>query len=169
MRATSSCARATATSSCSYRASARSATPWKPSRITWDRACATSVTLRPSSCSPCIRGSQGPSNTAYSPRTRPGASCLPPTSPRPRSPCLACTTSSILAPRGSRATRRPRRSSACRSSRSPRRARGNARAVRGASRMASRSGSTRRTTSTAGPRSRSPRSYAPRSPPCCST
>ena len=50
-----------------------------------------------------------------------GASCSPPTSPRPRSPCRACATSSTPARPGSRATAAGSRCSACRSSRSRRR------------------------------------------------
>ena len=66
-------------------------------------------------------------------RTPAGASCSPPTSPRPRSPCPASATSSTPAPRASPGTATARRCSGCRSSRSRRRRPTSARAAAGGS------------------------------------
>ena len=134
---------APATCSSSCRASARSAT--RPS------SCAS--TTRPASrCCRCSRASASSSRTRCSRRTARAASCSPPTSPRPRSPCPASATSSTPARRGSSATASAARSSSCRSSRSARRRRTSAPAAAAGSPTASASASTTRPTSPARPR-----------------
>ena len=100
-----------ATSSCSRRASGRSATRPRPSR-----ACGCPAP-RSSPCSPACRR---PSSTASSPATRGDGWCWPPTSPRPRSRCPASATSSTRARPASPGTASAPRCSACRSSRSRR-------------------------------------------------
>ena len=77
-------------------------------------------------CCRCTPGSRRPSSTASSSRTAAGASCSARTSPRRRSRCPACATSSTPARRGSPATAAVSRCSGCRSSRCRRRRRTNA-------------------------------------------
>ena len=90
-----------------------------------------------------------------------GASCSPPTSPRPRSPFPASATSSTPASRASAASTRAPRCSGCRSSRCRRRAPISAPAAAAGSDPASASASTRRRTTRSASASRRPRSCAP--------
>lgn len=92
-------------------------------------------------------GSPTPSSTACSSSTPDAGSFWRPTSPRPRSPCRASSTSSTRASPVSPATATAPRSSDCPSRRSPRPAPTSARAAVGAPATASVSGCTPRTTS----------------------
>ena len=151
-RSTSCGPRGRATCSCSSAASGRSATPPTP----WARpGCPTPSPAR------STPGCRPPSSTGSSSPTRAGASCWPPTWPRRRSPCPASATSSTPARPASPATTAAPRSSACPSSRSPRRRPTSGPGAAGGWRPASASASTPRTTTTPGPSSPSPRSCAP--------
>ena len=117
-----------------------------------------------SRCCRCTPGCRRPSSTASSSRTAAGASCSARTSPRRRSPCPACASSSTPAPPGSPATAAGSRSSGCRSSRCPRRRPTSAPAGAAVSPRDRASACTARTTSPPGRSSPSRRSCAPTSP-----
>ena len=140
-----------ATSSCSSRASARSATPRRRSLAS---------TCRAPSSSRCTRASPRPSSTACSRRTGVGEWSWPPTWRRPRSRSPGSSASSTPAPRASLATTGARRCSACRSRPSRRHRPPSGPAGAGASRPARASVCTPRMTSTVGRPSPSRRSCA---------
>lgn len=151
--------KARATSWSSSRASARSATPRTRSRR--------GTTASPR-YSPSTHGSRTPNSTASSSSTPGAGSFWLRTSPRPRSPSRASSSSSTRAPPVSPDTATAPRSSGCPSSRSRRPAPTSARAAAAVRPTASASGCTPRTTSWPARSSRTRRSSVRTSPPSSS-